>query len=237
MPSNESMELFKQSIEIMKRAGNNPTERHYRDALSLMSLAAQKAGEPFPLVYMAMAQTYYDMGDLENAWNAANKTLQQDQDNFDAQLVKVFVAADTVAITDNNVGGTIGSAWRLVRAMFSGSSRGSYQAGREFGERVTAGTVARQSQLRFKNEVITLIGIFERLCAARLDADLYLKYGHDLMSVADAINKHGIPFRSEINVYAVIAHIPTVNINYMDNQQWEEVLNIRRIAEGRTMLK
>jgi len=237
IPTDESIDLFTQAIDIMKVAGDNPTERQYRDALSLMSLAAQKAGEPFPLVHLAMAQTYYDMGDLDGAWNAATNTLQHQQDNFEAQLIKVCVAADTVQIVDKDDGGTAGSAWRLIRAMFSGSSRSSYHAGKEFGERAVGGAVAKQTQTRFKNEVLTLLRIFERLCANGLSSDLFLKYAHDLIGVADAINKHGIPFRSEVNVYAVISRVPVDKLTYADEQQRQEVVKFQRIAEGRSTLR
>lgn len=236
MPSDEAIELFTQAINIMKTAGDHPTERQYRDALSLMSLAAQKAGEPFPLIHMAMAQAYYDMGDLDNAWNAATRALEQDPENFDAQLVKVCIAADTVQIVDSSDGGAVGSGWRLLRAMFSGSSRTSYQAGKEFGEKAVGGTIAKQSQLRFKNEVLSLLRIFETLCTSGFGADLFLKYANDLIGVADAINKHGIPFRSEVNVYAAIARVSVDKLTYTNDQQRQEVVKVRRIAEGRSAL-
>lgn len=232
MSEQEALEFFYQGIEILENAGENLSKRDRLDAISLLSLATQKVDNVFPRAHSLLAMLYYEHEDSRSADSHANTALEQDEDEFRAQFVKMQIAADNVQVLTGSVAGSIMPRGIGAKHLFGSIFRAGKAA-------VTSGQVAA-TQLKFKNEVTKLIEIFQRNLSYEEVPSIEFTYcAGQLMAVADFILEHEVPMPGgKPNIFSVIANSPTENIVYSEEygeQEYNEVNRIKRLAEGRAL--
>lgn len=232
MSKEEALEFFYQGIEILENAGDDLSTRDRRDAISLLSLATKKADNVFPRAHSLLAMLYYEHEDSKSAEHHASTALEQDEDEFRAQFVKMQIAADKVQVVEGSVAGSIMPRGIGAKHLFGSVFRAGKAA-------VVSGQVAA-TQIKFKNEVNTLIEIFQRFGSyEELPAIEFTYCAGQLMSLADFIVEHKIPMPGgKPNIFSVIANSSTENIVYDEEyieQERNEVNRVKRLAEGRSL--
>jgi tetratricopeptide (TPR) repeat protein len=221
--SDEAVNIFNQVIEMVENASSDSYERVCRNAIPLLSVAITKAGAPFPRAHSLTATFYLDLGDYQAAWNSAEKALKEDPEEFRAQYVKTYIAADTVQ--------TGGNFFKdMAGAMTDKSIFGSFKKAFNAGSNATA---ARVSHQRLNQEAKNLITVFEQLCHSPLEASEYLFYIERLLSLADAIVQNNLPLDRNISFYRSVASSPTNNLVYRSDEERQAIATNRRIAQGR----
>jgi len=232
MSKEEALEFFYQGIEILENAGENLSDRDRRDAISMLSLATQKVDNVFPRAHSLLSMLYYEHEDAKSADRHASTALEQDEDEFRAQFVKMQIAADNVQVLSGNVAGSIMPRGIGAKHLFGSVFRAGKAA-------VASGQVTA-TQMKFKNEVNKLIEIFQRICSYEEVPAMEFTYcAGQLMSLADFIVEHNMPMPGgKPNIFSVIANSSTANLAYDEEygeQERNEVNRVKRLAEGRSL--
>jgi tetratricopeptide (TPR) repeat protein len=208
MPSQESIEIFSQAIDLMQGDADEST---YRDAVALLLMAIESAGEPFPRAHSILASLCYDLKEFEQAERHANTALNYDSSEFTAQYIKTLMAADNMT-------------W--LKSPLAVLQAGAFSIG-------YAVTNTMTTQSRFKKEAGQLILIFKELCSEGIDGDEFVRYSQQLKGIADWISKNKVPMKEIMqSMYAVIVNAPMDTISCDDNVTLTEVKKIRLLAQG-----
>lgn len=243
MSLEESLAIAEKALKLWEKVGENPTEREYYDFVSLVQLAIKRAAEPVAGLHLLLAQVHFDVDNFEAAWNEAEKTLSIDENDFEAQLIKVFVAfglyAEILADTQVKKRGIWGAAKDVVNASRQGV-RGTFAAGRagaRIGDALGSAFAPGRAKKQFLQEADRLIEIFQRLCEWGITADRFTEFSQRLIKLGDGLDKHGIVLNKSVSLYAVVANVPGESISYETADDRDNVQTIQLIAQGRMSLE
>ena len=225
-PSTEAIEHFNRAIDKWNNTEESKRDDNLRrDICAELALAIKKASAPLPRAHALLAMFLNDLGDDKNAAYHANIALQQNPDEFRAQLVRIDVALKGVKVT--KVRGR-----DLIE--FSGGFDNMYwgTVGRLFGAGISS-LSSRSTQASFKNEVVRLAQIFKNVCKTNTDVDEYLMMAQALIALGDFIKDVPMP-GGRPNLYLEVLSAPTEQLDKVGQE--EKILEVRRMAEGRSLL-
>ena len=242
MPSEESIKILQRAIALWKKAGDNPSEREYRDFISLIQLAIQKAGEPLSIAHSMLAQVHFDVDNFPAAWEEADRTLALDPDDFKCQSIKTLISfAVYWQIEEDSqekrkgfwgaVGDLVGATKQGVRGTFAAG-----RAGKRIGEALTSGLGPAPAKKKAFEELGKLINVFNRNCSNGITAYHFVDYSRKLIKLADGLLESGLRLDRSMNLYAIVASVPLGNITCESNEEREQVETVRLVAEGRMSL-
>lgn len=200
MPSEQSIDLLMKALNLWQSAGENPTEKQYRDTISLIALAIKKEPEPFPIAHSMQAQIHFDMDNFDAAWNAAENTLSLDPYDYKAQLIKVYVAfAYTWGAIENAEaqGSVLSAVGGLIR------NRGGYQAGHRFGSAVAAKKEVKNLKKVANVEFSNLITLYGYMTENATLASTFIDFSQKLLKLADGIYESPRILENDINIVSI----------------------------------
>ncbi len=225
-PSPEAVEHFESAMEVLSGAGEDElTDALKLDVASELALAIHRANAPFPRAHALLAMLLNELGDDARAGRHASIALDQDQNEFRAQLVKLDVDLKGVrfvslrprhfiALDDTLEGVYFGSIAKSIRSLVVAGHAGITQTG-------------------FRSEINRLISIFKNQCKAGVEVGEYLYMADVLIDLGDFARE--LPFSSGyLDLYAAVANTPVDEINLSDRE--EEVSAVHRKAKGRSLL-
>jgi hypothetical protein len=242
MSFEESLDIMRQALNLWKKAGDHPSERQYLDFVSLAQLAINRAGQPVSGYHSILAQAHFDFFNLPAAWDEAEKTLAIDENDFKAQLIKVFIAfalyGKTAEDTQSKKQGIWGAFNDVINASKQGV-RGTAAAGRaggKLGDALASLFAPGQAKKSLLQELERLIKVFERLCQQGIEASDFVEFSQRLIKLNDGMKEFGISLSSGMTMYDVVANAPIVNVIYESDEQRQSVRTIQLIAHGRKTL-
>ncbi len=225
--SSDAMECFNQAWDLWDKAEENKRDDKLRnDVAALLMLAIHKAGAPFPRAHSFLAIFLEDLHRESEAAQHANLALQQNPNEFRAQLVKIDLSLKGVKVMKVGArdfvpelnSGAMGFAFDLVfKGLFMGGTLVHTQA----------------TQSSFKNEIIKLIQIYTNVSNDNTDVDEYLYMAEMMIIFGDIIKDIPMP-GGKPNIFAEIVKAPVDKLYFAGKEQ--EVKFIRNKAEGRSML-
>lgn len=235
MSSEESIDILLKATRLWKTYGENPTEKQYRDVVSLITLAIKKADEPLAIAHSMLAQIHFDMENYEAAWGAAEQTTLIDPDDFKSQLIKVFVsyayASDAAESASAQRGGMLSAITSLFQAR---GYKDGYTAGKRLADALTGGMSAGKLKKLFNEELVKLIATFERKCAKGCLASEFLEFASRLTKLADGIYQTPKLVETHKNLYRLVAEAPIEKVECESEEERQNVEMAKLIAEGRT---
>lgn len=93
MPSEKAEDLYIQALELAAEAEKTDDKRKFHDAASLLTLAINNAGEPYPDAEETLASIYIrHLRDMRSGWKHLKAALEHDPHHFSAQQLRVIVA-------------------------------------------------------------------------------------------------------------------------------------------------
>jgi hypothetical protein len=225
-PAPEAIEHFNRAIDMWNNAEESRRDDTLRnDVASELALALKKANAPFPRAYALLAMYLNDLGDDQRAEWHADRALQQNPNEFRAQLVRIDVALKGVKIAKVSAGDVIALGGRPQDAV-------GETLGRMTGAAI-AKTRAGMSQANFKRELERLVQIYRNVCLSNDDVDEYLMMSEALIGLGDFIKDVPMP-GGRPNLYVEVVNAPTNNLQITEREQG--VTDVRRKAEGRSLL-
>jgi len=233
---------MKQALILWQKAGDNPSERQYYDFVSLAQLAIKQAGEPVSYYHSVLAQVHFDVDNFPAAWEEAEKTLAIDENDFKAQLIKVFIAFGLYSEIQENTQKKKQSFWGSVKDVVSASKQGvrgtlaAGRAGARIGDALGSVFAPGQAKKSFLQEVERLVGIFDRLCKNEIAAEDFIEFSQRLIKLGDGLNKHGITLGQGRTLYGIVANASINNVVYKSDEQRQSVRTTQLISQGRMSL-
>jgi hypothetical protein len=139
MPSEESIEIMRKAMKLWSAAADNPTEKQYRDTVSLVNLSIKKAGEPFSFAHSILARIHFDVQNYQDAWDSAESALALDSYDYHAQLIKVYLSFQLTAEAIEDAKQKRSGGWTAIGDIFKSKGMGdSYRVGEKLEQRSPA---------------------------------------------------------------------------------------------------
>lgn len=208
------------------------------DVASELALAIKKANAPFPRAHAYLAMILNDMGKEDEAEKHASIALQQNPNEFRAQLIKIDLALKGVRIVNLRPGHFVhletesrGDLTDQVAGNVLGTIIGT--AGKSLVTLFAAGSAA-VTQGKFSGEVERLIHIFRNRITTETSADEYLMMAETLISLGDMIKDVSPLGDIRRGLYAAITRSSVDRISQQGHEK--EIENVRHKAEGRLLL-
>lgn len=242
MSFEESLDIMRQALNLWQKAGDNPSERQYNDFVSLAQLAIKRAGEPVSGYHSILAQVHFDVDNYPAAWEEAEKTLAIDENDFKAQLIKVFIAFGLYGEIQEDTRRKKQGIWGAFKDVVSASKQGvqgtlaAGRAGARIGDALGNAFAPGQAKKSLLQETERLIGIFNRLCKSELAAGDFIEFSQRLIKLGDGMKEYGIALGQGQMLYGVVASAPINNMSYESNEQRQSVRTTQLIAQGRMSL-
>lgn len=234
MPTQESIDIMRKAMNLWSAAADNPTEKQYRDTVSLIQLAIKKAGEPVPLAHSVLARIHFDVENYEAAWEAAEATLALDEYDYHAQLIKVYLMYHLTVQAVEEAHEKRSGGWGAIGEIFRSKGIGdSFRAGEKLGAALTSGMGVGKMKRGLTEGVEKLVVIFQSMWQDGSDASEVVKFGNRLIKLADGMSETPGMLDRDINLYQVVADLQPDNLNYETEEERENVDTLRLIAEGR----
>lgn len=225
----EAEALFDQAFEMLPDTGN-ASPRVSRDIIALLSLAIQRANQVFPEAQAMKAKMHYNLEEYSLAWEEANNAIRHDNNNFRAQMVKVFIAMDGIQVTQKK-GGILGFLWMTLKTTFTAKTvREGWSSGKSWGEETTEAAI---SQGRAKSEIRKLLSIFDNLCGPGQDAGECLLLMGVLKNVADVLVEGCLLPEISKEIYSHIAYASIQSLSDATQDERREIEQLRLLAKGR----
>lgn len=225
-PAPEAIEHLDRAMEMLRAAEEDElTDTLILDVASELTLAIHKANAPFPRAHASLAMLLNQLGDDQRAGYHANIALQQDPNEFRAQLVRLDVELKGVRFVNLQAGDfvTLDGTWEEA---FAGSVIKSFAS-------ITAASHAGITQAKFRSEIDRLTSIFKNLCKTGIEVDEYLFMADTMIGLGDFAR--GLPFSSGyLDLYAAVVNTPVDELDLSGRE--EDVAAVRRKAEGRSLL-
>lgn len=242
MSFEESLDIMRQALTLWQKAGDNPSEREYYDFVSLAQLAIQRAGEPVSAYHSILAQVHFDVDNFSAAWEEAEKTLEIDDNDFKAQLIKVFIAFGLYADIQEDTQRKKQGIWGAVKDVVSASKQGvrgtlaAGRAGARIGDALGSAFAPGQAKKSLLQEVERLIGIFEWLCSNEITAGEFVEFSQRLIKLGDGMKENRIVLGQGRTLYGAVANAPIDKVSYESDEQKQNVRTTQLIAQGRMSL-
>lgn len=242
MSFEESLDIMRQALNLWKKAGDNPSERQYYDFVSLAQLAIKRAGEPVSGYHSILAQVHFDVDNFPAAWEEAEKTLAIDENDFKAQLIKVFIAFGLYGEVQEDTQRKKQGIWGAVKDVVSASKQGvrgtlaAGRAGARIGDALGSAFAPGQAKKSLLQEIERLIGIFDQLCRSEIAAGDFIEFSQRLIKLGDGLREYGITIGQGRTLYGIVANVPISNVAYESEEQRQSVRTTQLIAQGRMSL-
>ena len=238
MSLDEVQDIMQRAMALWKEAGENPSEHQYYDFVSLVKLAINKADEPIGFLHSVLAQVHFDVNNFADAWQEAENALSLDGDDFKAQLIKTIISyaiyADATEESQNKKMGFMDTL-SVIISIPKGYQQGQ-AAGRKLGEAMGSKQYAKQAQATFFQELKNSVDQFKRICSQGIEASDFIGFSRRLMKLGDGISETGIKLDHSLNLYALVANIPTDNISFETDEEKNNIKTTQLIAQGRLTL-
>jgi len=197
----------------------------------------KKANAPFPPAYALLATMMNEMGKDSEAERYARIALQQDPNEFRAQLVLIDVAVEGVQLINLRPGHFV---------HFEGHNRGDLAeqvvlsaVGTVLGTAVKSISTLAQSgwaankQAKFKDELERLIVIFRNLCETNTDPNEFIFMGQTLIDFGDWIKDWSL-FGGRPDLYSPVANANVEKLGEAAKEK--EVMAVIHKAQGRLLV-
>lgn len=236
----EAKDIYNRALEIGDAAErkNKMDGAFWHDFAGLMSLAIKKSGNaPFPEAHTQLGRALMMLGRDKDSERELNIALQQNPNEWRAQILKVAIAGDKIKsvpgakdfvhvetqnygrdtvdqIASTVIGSILGSA---VKATFSTIGAG----------------VALNTHSTFRGEVEKLITICRNFCENNTDVDEYVGMTEMLIGMGDDIAKMPLT-GGRPNLYDAVVSLSTAKLDATGREQ--EITDIRNKAAGKSLL-
>lgn len=235
-PTSESIELFNRAVDKWNQ-GNKSDDQQKLDVASDLALAIKEANAPFPRAHAYLAMLFNDMGKEDEAEAHANAALQQNPNEFLAQVVKIDVVLTGVKVVDLHPGNFVhvemynrGDLAEQVVGSVIGTVVGT--ASKSAVSLFTVGS-ASGSQGAFRREAGKLITIFGNVSETNTNNDEYLMMTDTLIGLGDMIKDTSQLTDMRRNLYSAVLQAP---IDKLAEQGQAKVIQVRQKAQGRLLL-
>jgi hypothetical protein len=196
----------------------NTTEQHYRDAVSLLSLAIKKAKSPFPDAHSLLVNVAVQLQDFDLAAQHADITLKYFPNHFMAQFAKVIVAGQKIKLF--NLRGFANQPDGFLTNILA----------------VAAVVDTSHSQKVFTKEMQRLLRIFENLVSSRISCEDYVYMTSLILELANSLSsnhKMKNPFGHLQNeMYRAVGNVNIANLPYQYEEYRAEAQRLCLIAQG-----
>ena len=236
MANQESIDILLKAVDLWKKAADNPTEKQYRDTVSLIQLAIKKSSEPLSIGHSMLAQIHFDMDNFGAAWDASEQGLILDPHDYKSQLIRVIIAFAYANEAQGHAQEQRGGLFGVIGGVFR--SKGfteNYRAGQKLGEALASGIAPNRLKKLFNEELKKLLAVFQYMCTNGCQASDFLEFASRLTKLADGIYENSKLLDSRVNIYDLIANAPTERIECETEDEQQLVETTQLIAEGRTV--
>jgi hypothetical protein len=224
-PSTEARELFEQALtEWDNTKESNQDEKLRRDIASLLSTAIQKADAPFPRAHSLLSIFLCDLGQEREAAIEAELALNEDPNEFRAQLVKIDIAWKGTKIKKLGIGDFLQQEKSFEAALLASAMKGVFS--------VLAAASAIATQAVLNTEFDRLVKIFRYICSTNTDAEEFSFMAQRLIDIGDMLIK--IPMSTRPNLYLEVVNAPIDLLQYSDDKQAAFIKKLVAIANGRS---
>lgn len=241
--------IFQSAMEEWDVASEKDDIPAYKNAEGLFLLGLQKAGEPLPRVHSFLAMLYYELAICyakkqdrnsakfsSDAVNSATKhadiALQHDNLEFRAQLIKTYIAGDSVLFLSGGISNLIPQSRDVVGAIIEGVGRA-----------INVGAAAAQvsmSKSAFKKELENLLRIYTELDTNyNMPATEFFFFANKLLGIAEYCSENELFGAKEI--YTIVSSVKIDELDYddidpeMKSEALKEVSRAKTLAEARLM--
>lgn len=244
--------ILDNALKEWRKASENQDLNAYNNAASYFLLGIKKAREPMPRAHALLAMAYYETASCwaqtgrrdsekqaEKFSKLANEqvsiALQHEPLEYRAQLVKTWIAGDNVRYMQGGISNLIPRSRGLVDAIFETGFRAA-GAG-------IAATRVEASKAKFRSELTSLLSIYKKIFSEyKIDAPEFVFFSDNLISIADfCVNNKLFDVQQ---IYSSILNVsPDNDLSYEDLDEGEveevkqEVVRVRALAEGRSMMR
>lgn len=237
-PTPEAVEHFDRAVDMLQKSGSGKLDDTLKlDVASELALAVKKADAPFPAAYALLAMMMNEMGKDADAERYARIALQQNPNEFRAQLVLIDVAVENVQILNLRPGHFLhfeSPKGRDLAEQIVGSAVGTI-----LGTAVKSASTLAQSgwaankQAKFKDELVRLIMIFKNCCETNTDSNEFIFMGETLIGLGDWIKDLSL-FGGRPDMYSPVAN---ANIEKLrETAKEKEVIAVINKAQGRLLV-
>ena len=226
--SEEAIDVFLRAAEILEADPSTLNERRIRDAVSLLKVAIQSAGAPFPRAEALLGMVYISLEDPKNAKKYANAALEHNPLELRAQLVKLDLAIQNLQVMEGSAASLLptGIGAKYIFAAIFRMARGLF----------IGGSVA-STQVHFRSEVSKAVEIFQEVSSQELHAAEFLFFADRFIAVADILQASNFSGAAQ-RLYSSVAAVSIDDlVLYEDEENGEELMQavteIHQIATGR----